>query len=155
MMKHLIGLISDTHGLLRPEVITALTDASVEHIIHAGDVGDMDILTKLKAIAPVTAVRGNVDRDWRLRLNEVVSIGEVLIYVQHIREDIDLDPKAASFSAVITGHTHKPLIETRDGVLYINPGSIGPRRFNLPITWALMEIEGKRVEARIMELNPR
>lgn len=134
-MKRLIGVISDTHGLLRPQAVEALRGC--EQIIHAGDVGRPEVLDELRRIAPVLAVRGNVDNGpWAAKLppSEVVQIDDCLIYVLHILEDLDLDPPAAGFRAVIVGHSHQPKIATRQGVLYVNPGSAGPRRFNLPVT---------------------
>jgi putative phosphoesterase len=131
----LIGVISDTHGLLRPEAIAALRGSG--HIIHAGDVGSPEILEKLAAIAPVTAVRGNIDKAaWSRKLAEtaVLELDGVCIYVLHDLAQLDLKPKAAGFAAVISGHSHVPKQETRDGVLYFNPGSAGPRRFKLPVT---------------------
>jgi len=131
----LIGVISDTHGLLRPEALAALRGS--EHVIHAGDVGAPDILDELSAIAPVTAVRGNVDKGaWARRLpeTEVVELGGISIYVLHDLAQLDLKPKAAGFKVVISGHSHVPKQETREGVLYFNPGSAGPRRFRLPVT---------------------
>jgi hypothetical protein len=134
VMVH-IGVISDTHGLLRPQAVAALQGSAL--IVHAGDVGRPEILDELRRIAPVVAVRGNVDRDaWadRLPLTEIVEHDGVRLYVLHILEDLDLDPPTAGFHAVITGHTHQPKIETKDGVLYFNPGSAGPRRFDLPVS---------------------
>jgi putative phosphoesterase len=129
----LIGVISDTHGLLRPEAIEALRGAA--HIIHAGDIGSPEILIELSAIAPLTAIRGNIDKGaWARKLpeTEVLDVAGVSIYVLHNLEQLDLKPKAAGFSVVISGHSHVPKQETRDGVLYFNPGSAGPRRFKSP-----------------------
>jgi putative phosphoesterase len=144
-----IGIISDTHGLLRPEAVDALRD--VAHIIHAGDVGRPEILDELRAIAPLSVVRGNVDLgDWAEALPDEarVSIEGRTFYVLHNLSDIPIDPKAEGIAAVISGHTHNPLIETRDGVLYINPGSAGPRRFTLPISIGYVRIaDGSRMEA--------
>jgi putative phosphoesterase len=143
MSTHRIGLISDTHGLLRPEVTDALAD--VEHIIHAGDVGDPNILNTLESIAPVTAVRGNVDFGPMLSdlpITNAIQIGDVSIYVTHIIDSLDIDLKAGGFHAVIFGHTHRPEVRKIDGISYINPGSIGPRRFNLPIEMAYLHING-------------
>ncbi len=148
-----IGLISDTHGLLRPEALSALNDSDL--ILHAGDVGRSTILDQLKKIAPVHAVRGNVDHGpgvCDLPMTEAVAVGGKTLYLIHIKEEIDLDPESAGIDAVITGHTHQPLIELRGSVLHINPGSAGPRRFDLPISLAQMTIEGGRLEARIVEL---
>jgi putative phosphoesterase len=150
----LIGVVSDTHGLLRPELLPAL--AGVDHILHAGDVGDPSILTKLRCIAPVTAIRGNVDRSGpcaNLPPTEAIELAGCLIYMVHALEDLDLTPRAASIRVVLSGHTHKPLIEHRDGVLYFNPGSAGPRRFNLPITFALLRIDNTVPMAEIISLH--
>jgi putative phosphoesterase len=136
-----IGLISDTHGLLREEALQALQGSDL--IIHAGDVGDPKILDALKKITPVVAVRGNVDTaDWAKSLPEtaVVEAGAVKIYVLHDANAIDLDPKAAGFHIVVSGHSHKPGLSERNGVSYINPGSAGPRRFHLPITIARLNL---------------
>jgi uncharacterized protein len=135
----MIGVLSDTHGLLRPEAVAALQ--GVEHILHAGDVGDPAILESLRAIAPVTAIRGNIDVHGPcgyLPETEVVSLHGHTFYLLHDRQALDLDPAAAGFGAVISGHSHRPLIEWRKGVLYLNPGSAGPRRFTLPISLALL-----------------
>ena len=148
-----IGVISDTHGLPRRGAIEALRGS--EWIIHAGDIGDPEILSQLSAIAPVTAVRGNIDRgSWarKLKQSEVVEADEVSIYVLHNLDDLDLKPEAAGFSAVIYGHSHVPKQETRNGVLYFNPGSAGPRRFNLPITLGRLIIERRTVRAEIIEI---
>jgi putative phosphoesterase len=136
-----IGLISDTHGLLRPEALQALRGSDL--IIHAGDVGDPSILEALANIAPVVAVRGNVDTaDWAESLPEtaVAEAGAVNIYVLHDVKTLDLDPKASKFHVVVSGHSHKPSRSERNGVLYINPGSAGPRRFSLPITIAHLDL---------------
>jgi uncharacterized protein len=150
----IIGVISDTHGQLRPQAVEAL--AGVEQIIHAGDVGVPGILDKLRQIAPVAAVRGNVDRGlWAESLpkSEVVQVEEALIYVLHDLAELDLDPAAAGFKAVIFGHSHRPLVEERRGVLYLNPGSAGPRRFHLPVTLAKLTIDGARINADIIQLE--
>jgi uncharacterized protein len=139
-----IGLISDTHGLLRPEALEALRGSDV--IIHAGDVGDPHILDALREIAPLVAVRGNIDTaPWAQSLPEtaVTDAGSVTIYVLHDVKTLDLDPKAAGFHIVVSGHSHKPAHTTRNGVIYINPGSAGPRRFHLPITIARLNLEAK------------
>jgi putative phosphoesterase len=149
-----VGVISDTHGLLRPEAGAALHASDL--IIHAGDVGDAQILDRLRAIAPTFAVRGNVDTSaWAqtLPLTEVVDVGHLHIYVLHNLADLDLDPKAAGFAAVISGHTHRPHAEVRDDVLYLNPGSAGPRRFSLPIAVARLEVAGTHISHRIVELR--
>ena len=137
-----IGLISDTHGLLREEAVRALRGSDL--ILHAGDVGSPEILASLKKIAPVVAVRGNVDEGpWAdtLPITEVVQVGLVTIYMLHILKSLDLNPKASEFSIVVSGHSHKPLQERKDGVLFINPGSAGPRRFQLPVTVARLDLK--------------
>ena len=137
----MIGVISDTHGLLRPAAIEALR--GVEHILHAGDVGDPSILDSLRNVAPVTAIRGNIDVGGacsHLPPTEVVTLHGHTFYMLHDRQALDLDPAAAGFSAVISGHSHKPLLEWRHGVLYMNPGSAGPRRFSLPVSIGLLTI---------------
>lgn len=148
-----VGLISDTHGLMRPEALAAL--AGVSQIVHAGDIGSEEVLTQLRAIAPVTAVRGNNDKDaWARRIpeNDVLEIDGRTIYVLHDLKELDLDPAAAGFAVVVTGHSHKPVITTKDDVLYVNPGSAGPRRFKLPISLAILEVRRKDVRATIREL---
>jgi putative phosphoesterase len=145
--------VSDTHGLLRPEAVRALR--GVERIVHAGDVGSASVLEELGAIAPVVAVRGNNDRGaWAAKLpaTEVVEVDGALLYVIHDLAELDLDPAAAGFHAVVSGHSHRPKIERRDGVLYLNPGSIGPRRFTLPIAFALLRVTGCAVNAKVIEL---
>lgn len=148
-----IGLISDTHGLLRPEAVEALRGC--DHILHAGDVHTPDVLPALRLIAPVTAVRGNNDRgDWADALPEfeVVEFGSVAVYLRHDPAELDIDPAAAGIRVAVFGHTHRPLIEERNGVLYVNPGSAGPRRFRLPVALGELAIRGDQVEARIIEL---
>jgi putative phosphoesterase len=148
-----IGVISDTHGLLRPEALAAL--AGVDHILHAGDVGDDGILDALSALAPVTAIRGNVDRTGRcakLPATEMVELGGYPIYMLHNLQELDLDPVAAEIAVVISGHSHHPVIERRKGVLYLNPGSAGPLRFSLPVSIGyLREIDGE-ASAEIVKL---
>jgi hypothetical protein len=149
----IVGVISDTHGLLRPQALAALEGS--ELIVHAGDVGNPHILEQLRAIAPTTAVRGNIDTGaWAtsLPIAEVVEVGDVHLYVLHDLAALDLDPTAAGFAAVISGHSHRPAADVRDGVLYLNPGSAGPRRFTLPITVARLEIVGDRISHDIIEL---
>jgi putative phosphoesterase len=148
-----VGVISDTHGLLRPEAVRALQ--GVELIIHAGDVGDAGILAELKKLAPVFAVRGNVDTEpWaeELPATTVVEANGASFFVLHNLRELDLKPQASGFAAVISGHTHQPLQERRDGVLYLNPGSAGPKRFNLPISLALVDTGAKPWKIEILEL---
>ena len=149
----MIGVISDTHGLLRPAAIEALR--GVEHILHAGDVGDASILDSLRNVAPVTAIRGNIDVGGpcsHLPATEVVTLHGHTFYMLHDRQALDLDPAAAGFSAVISGHSHKPLIEWRQGVLYMNPGSAGPRRFSLPVSIGLLTIGADGLQPRLVTL---
>jgi putative phosphoesterase len=148
-----VGVISDTHGLLRSEVVAALT--GVNHILHAGDVGDPDILDALAAIAPLTAIRGNVDRTGicaSLPATEIVELGGLTIYMLHSLDDLDLDPAASGFGVVVTGHSHQPTIERRKGVLYLNPGSAGPRRFSLPVSIAFLQLGDAEPVAEILRL---
>ncbi len=148
----LIGVISDTHGLLRPEALAALR--GVEHILHAGDVGDIAILDALREIAPVTAIRGNVDVEGacaELPATDVVELGGQLFYLVHSVHDLDINPVAAGVSVVVSGHSHKASVEMQGGVLYFNPGSAGPRRFSLPVTVGFVTVEDG-VEASVMEL---
>jgi uncharacterized protein len=129
-----------------------------DFIVHAGDIGDADVLKQLEAIAPVTVVRGNNDKGpWAERIaeREVLQIGEVFIYVLHNLAELDLDPAAAGFQVVVSGHSHRPSIEERDGVLYVNPGSSGPRRFSLPIAVGELEVAGRSVKAKLVELQAR
>lgn len=146
----LVGIISDTHGHLRPEVAEAFT--AVDLIIHAGDIGNHEVLQELRAIAPVRAVRGNMDGGWAhdLPATEVVEIGEVLIYVLHDAYLLDLDPAAAGFVAVINGHTHRAAIEKRRGVLFLNPGSASP--YSSTGTVALLNIRGESLEPEVVTL---
>lgn len=149
----LIGVISDTHGLLRPEALKSL--AAVEHIIHAGDIGSPDIVPRLSEIAPVTAIRGNVDtQTWARELPEweVVTFAGRTIYVIHNLGDLNLDPAAARFEMVVSGHSHMPKIETRQGVLYLNPGSAGPRRFSRPITLVIAQVTADAIEPKMHRL---
>jgi uncharacterized protein len=152
-MQH-IGVISDTHGLLRPQAVAALQGSSL--IIHAGDVGRPEILDKLRGIAPVIAVRGNVDTGpWALQLpeSEIVRLEDCLLYLLHDLGPLDLDPQTAGFRAVITGRSHQPKIETRNGILYFNPGSAGPRRFNLPVSVGRLTLMGAELQAEIINLE--
>jgi hypothetical protein len=149
----LIGVISDTHGLLRPEAVAALR--GVEHILHAGDVGDSAILDALREIAPVTAIRGNVDVSGacaELPATDVVELGGRLFYLVHSVHDLDINPAAAGVAMVVSGHSHKASVQVRDGVIYFNPGSAGPRRFSLPVTLGFVTVEDG-VEASVMELR--
>jgi len=149
-----IGLISDTHGLLRPQAIDFLQGSDL--IVHGGDICDAAILTALAAIAPVIAVRGNNDRgEWaeRLRESELFRIGDAFIYAIHDVAAIDIEPRAAGVQVVVSGHSHRPSIRNDDGILYINPGSAGPRRFKLPISVGELTIDGASVAARTVELE--
>ena len=148
-----VGLISDTHGLLRPEARAFLMGC--DYIVHGGDVGGADILDDLAAIAPLIAVRGNNDTGpWAARLppTELVRVGSVFFYVIHNLEELDIDPTAAGVRVIVSGHSHKPMIEERDQVLYVNPGSSGPRRFKLPISVGEIIVSGSAVRARIVDL---
>jgi uncharacterized protein len=147
-----VGLISDTHGLLRPEVKAFL--AGSDFIVHGGDICELAILDELRALAPVTAVRGNNDRGaWAERLAETewLKVGEIVIVAIHDLSQLDLDPQAAGVHVVVSGHSHRPLVERRDGVLFVNPGSPGPRRFKLPIAAGELIVKGARVSARVVE----
>ena len=150
-----IGIISDTHGLLRREALSALRGA--EHIIHAGDVGDPNILDALRKVAPLTAIRGNIDRSGscsHLPATELAEFGDHNIYVLHNLAELDIDPTAAGISVVISGHTHQPKIERRKGVVYLNPGSAGPRRFSLPVSVAMLNISSSGIKPELIELVP-
>jgi putative phosphoesterase len=150
----LVGIISDTHGLMRPEAITALHGSDL--IMHAGDVGKPEVIDQLNAIAPTHAVRGNFDtQSWPRTLPDtrVVEAGRLRLFLLHIRAELAVDPVIAGYAAVIFGHSHKPSIETRSGVLWLNPGSAGPRRFRLPITVARMRISREKIEPKIIELE--
>jgi len=149
----MIGLLSDTHGLLRPEALHALQGSDL--IIHAGDVGAPQILGELRRLAPVVAVRGNIDTEaWSADLPEtaVAEAGSVLIYVLHDIKALDLKPRAAGMAMVVSGHSHKPWQEEREGVLYVNPGSAGPRRFNLPVTVARVDLARKPWRVEFVQL---
>ena len=149
-----VGLISDTHGLLRPTAAAFLRGC--DHIIHGGDIGNSEILQELSAIAPVTAVRGNNDKDaWAEALpeTEFLQLGDTIVYVLHDLAQLDIEPRAAGVGVVVSGHSHRPRAEQRGGVLYINPGSAGPRRFKLPIAVAELVIDGNAVTSRIVELG--
>jgi putative phosphoesterase len=150
----IVGVISDTHGLLRPEAVAAL--AGTDLIIHAGDVGKPEVLERLLALAPTFAVRGNIDTgDWaaRLPLTQRLEAGSLRLFVLHEIAQLDIDPASAGFAAVVFGHSHRPSIETRGGVLFLNPGSAGPRRFKLPITVARVRVSGRQMHSGIVHLR--
>ena len=154
MDRHIIGVIADTHGLIRPEALEVFKDS--ELIVHAGDIGKPQVLEKLGTIAPIIAVRGNTDRgEWAQALPkfEVIEVSQNLLYVIHDFKDLDLDPVAKGFDAVISGHSHQPSIQSHKGVLLLNPGSAGPRRFNLPVSVALIYVKDRILEPRIIELK--
>jgi uncharacterized protein len=151
---HVLGIISDTHSLVRPEAVKALEGADM--IIHAGDIGTPEVLEALHALAPVIAVRGNNDKGaWAQALpaTEVVEVEGVALYVLHDVHALDLDPVAAGFQAVISGHSHRPAMAKRQGVLFLNPGSAGPRRFKLPVSVARLTIRGNAIDAQLVELT--
>jgi len=153
LSSRFIGIISDTHGLLRPEALAALRGSG--YIIHAGDIGDSAILKQLAEIAPVTAIRGNVDREaWARKIpsTNVLEVGGISIYVLHNLNELDLKPEAAGFDVVVCGHSHRPNQEMKNGVLYFNPGSAGPRRFGLPATVGRLTISAGKVSGEIVEL---
>ncbi len=153
-MRYRIGVISDTHGLLRPQARQALAGSDL--IIHAGDIGKPQVLEELGRIAPVRAVRGNNDRDeWATTIPErdIVEIGGARLYLLHNLKELEFDPASKGFSAVIAGHSHKPLLEKRGEVLYLNPGAAGPRRFKLPISLAVLLVEEGRLDAQLVELT--
>jgi uncharacterized protein len=150
-----VGLISDTHSLLRVEAQAAMKGC--DYIVHAGDIGDASILAKLAALAPVTAIRGNNDKGaWAQSIpaSSVLSVGGIQVYVLHDLGELNFDPVAAGFRVVISGHSHRALIQERGGVLYVNPGSAGPRRFKLPVSVAELRVAGTSVHAQIHELGP-
>jgi putative phosphoesterase len=154
-LSTLVGIISDTHGLLRPEAVAAL--AGSRYIVHGGDIGDESILQTLEAIAPVTVVRGNVDYEpWarRLPLTAMLEVDRVCIYAVHDIATLDIDPPAAGVDVVVFGHSHRPGIEYRERVMYLNPGSAGPRRFNLPVSIARLTIDEGRARADIVNILP-
>ena len=149
-----VGVISDTHGLMRPEALAALAGSDL--IIHAGDIGSPEVVTALEHIAPVHAIRGNVDRaDWALRFSETLAVeaGGLWLWVLHDVKTLDLDPSTAGFAAVISGHSHKPSEERKKGVLYLNPGSAGPRRFRLPVSLARLMIDNREPRVEMIELQ--
>ena len=153
-VRAVVGVISDTHGLLRPEVLPALQGS--DHIIHAGDIGDPAILEALSRIAPLTVVRGNVDHGtWTgaIPATDVLELNGVSIYVLHNLAELDLKPEAAGFAAVIYGHSHVPKQEMKNGVLFFNPGSAGPRRFSLPVSIGKLMIDEGKIQAEITTLN--
>jgi hypothetical protein len=150
----LVGVISDTHGLMRPQALDALRGSDL--IVHAGDVGRPEVLDALRALAPVHAVRGNVDKaSWaaQLPMTALVEVGGHLLYVLHIIDALDLDPPTAGFAAVIFGHSHQPSIETRNGVLWLNPGSAGPRRFDLPVSVARLRVSESGLMSELVTLH--
>lgn len=151
-----IGLISDTHGLLRPEALAVL--AGSDHIVHAGDIGDDAILERLRELAPLSAVRGNNDHGhWAdaLPTAETLTLGAIRLHLLHDLGDLAVDPAAGGVQVVASGHSHQPHMRHRDGVMYVNPGSAGPRRFRLPIAVAELRLRGSRIEAQIHELEVR
>jgi putative phosphoesterase len=150
----IVGVISDTHGLLRPEAIQALRGSDM--IIHAGDVGNPAIIDQLRDIAPSFVVRGNIDKgEWAARLptTELVAVGRHQFFVLHEISTLDVDPVAAGYAAVVFGHSHRPSVETRDEVLFLNPGSAGPRRFNLPVSIARISVSGRWIRPEIIKLE--
>jgi putative phosphoesterase len=149
-----IGVISDTHGLLRPEALAALRES--DHIVHAGDIGSSEILDALSKLAPVTAIRGNIDVEpWAQQLptTNVAELDSALFYVLHDLKSLDLNPRAAGFAAVISGHSHVPKVEWREGILFFNPGSAGPRRFKLPISVGRIRLENSRLAPELITLG--
>jgi putative phosphoesterase len=149
-----IGVISDTHGLLRKEALDLLM--GVDWILHAGDVGNQDVLNALEKVAPVFAVRGNMDREgWadKLPLTQLVEVGKVAIYMLHDLDKLGIAPHAGGISMVVSGHTHQPKQESRGNILFLNPGSAGPRRFNKPVSLAMVEVEGEEIRAEIVLLE--
>lgn len=150
----MIGVVADTHGLLRPQAVRRLR--GVDRIVHAGDIGSPEVLAGLEAVAPVTAVRGNVDRGaWARAIPEaaVQMVGAVRLYVLHDVKALDVDPRGAAIDVVIAGHSHRPSLVEREGVLFLNPGSIGPRRFTLPVAMGFLAVRGTRVRGRIVYLD--
>jgi putative phosphoesterase len=148
-----VGVISDTHGLMRPEALAVLRGSDL--IMHAGDVGKAEVIDALGRLAPTFAVRGNIDTEaWAVGLptTETVAVGQLRFYLLHELSRLDLDPPAAGFAAVVYGHSHRPSIEMRSGVLYLNPGSAGPRRFKLPVTVARVHVSGQKIRPEIIIL---
>ena len=154
MKKWRVGVISDTHGLVRPEALKALEGTDL--IVHAGDIGKRQVLEELGKRAPVVAVRGNVDRgEWAevLPATNTVELGDTRLYVLHNLKELELEPQAENINAVISGHSHQPAIIRKDGVLFVNPGSAGPRRFKLPISLAMLEVQEKSLDAHLITLT--
>lgn len=154
MTRRLVGLISDTHSLLRAEALRALQGSDL--IVHAGDIGEAAVLEALRTVAPVTAVRGNIDKGaWAQSLakTEALEIDQVGVYVIHDINDLDVVPEAAGFKVVVSGHSHQPSVRERNGVIFVNPGSAGPRRFNLPVSIARMSVQDKSVEVELVALE--
>jgi uncharacterized protein len=152
--ERFVGVIADTHGLLRPEAIAALMGA--ERIIHAGDIGSPAVLAALETVAPVVAVRGNNDKGgWAEAIPEtaIVAVDDLRLYILHDVKTLDFDPATAGFSALICGHSHRPRLEQRSGVWFVNPGSAGPRRFTLPVTVARLYVHGETLTAELVELH--
>jgi uncharacterized protein len=150
----IVGVISDTHGLVRPEAIAALRGSEI--IIHAGDVGNAEVIDRLRGLAPTFVVRGNIDQGkWAagLPMTKIVKVGELRFFVLHQISQLDFDPAAAGIAAIVFGHSHRPSIETRQGVLFLNPGSAGPRRFKLPVAVARLRVSGRRVLPQIVGLQ--
>jgi putative phosphoesterase len=150
-----IGIISDTHGLLRPEAITHL--AGTELIIHAGDIGAPEVIEGLQKIAPTSAIRGNIDTGkWAMHYSDtkLIVLGGRMFFVVHNLKEMKLDPITSGIDVIISGHSHRPKIETKNGVLYLNPGSAGPRRFKLPVSLAILELSDRAVLPRIVEITP-
>lgn len=154
MLKNIIGVISDTHGLFRPEIVPAFKDCGL--ILHAGDIGNPEVLHQLENIAPVIAIRGNNDKGiWaeNLPLTREVKFGNILIYLLHNLHELDIDPSAAGINAVISGHSHKAIEKWQNGILFLNPGSAGPKRFSLPICVAILEITENTINVRHINLG--
>jgi putative phosphoesterase len=151
--KIVIGVVSDTHGLLRPEAVARLK--GVDRIVHAGDIGSAEVLRALAELAPLTAVRGNNDTaDWARVVppTATLRVGDITLYVLHDLHELAIDPRVEHMDVVISGHSHKPVLKNEDGVLYLNPGSIGPRRFKLPVAMGRLVVEGQRVSGEIVHL---
>ena len=154
--RFLVGVISDTHGLVRTEALRALKGCDL--IIHAGDIGKPEVITALKSVAMVVAVRGNNDKGkWARQLPEArtVKVGVVKIHVLHDAKELDFDPRITGFHVVISGHSHRPSVVKQDGVLFVNPGSAGPQRFKLPVAVARLRVRGLSVQAAIVKLGPK